>query len=137
LGGSRRSSRAAFNRLWEAYGQGRLDDALHLIDPDCELRVSVTDRVYRGHDGVRAGMVEFRRAWKSATLTSDEVLEIDAQTIVVVGHATASDHSGTRVYDAPLVWMGAFSDGRLRYVTSYSTRAEALAAAAEPRPDAD
>jgi hypothetical protein len=101
------------------------------------LRVSVTDRVYRGHDDVRAGMVEFRRAWKSATLTSDEVIEVDAQTIVVVGHVTASDHSGTRVYDAPLVWLGAFSQGRLLRVTPYSTRAEALAAAAEARPGAD
>ena len=137
MGGSRRSSRAVFSRLWEAYGQGRLDDALHLIDPDCELRVSVTDRVYRGHDDVRAGMIEFRRAWKSATLTSDEVIEVDAQTIVVVGHVTASDHSGTRIYDAPLVWLGVFSQGRLLRVAPYSTRAQALAAAAEPLPGAD
>ena len=79
MGGSR-SSRAVFTRLWEAYGHGRLDDALHLIDPACGLRVSVTDRAYRGHDGVRAGMVEFRRAWTSATLTSDEVIEVDAWT---------------------------------------------------------
>ena len=48
MGGSG-SSRAVFSRLWEAYGHGRLDDALHLIDPDCTLRVSVTDRIYRGH----------------------------------------------------------------------------------------
>jgi ketosteroid isomerase-like protein len=136
LGGSR-SSRAVFSRLWEAYGHGRLDDALHLIDPDCELRVSVTDRTYRGHDGVRAAMVEFRRAWKSATLTSDEVIEIDARTIVVTGHVTAFDHSGTRVYDAPLVWKARFSNGRLLGVTSYSSRADALAAAAEPRSEAD
>jgi hypothetical protein len=101
------------------------------------LRVSVSDRVYRGHDDVRAGMVEFRRAWKSATLTSDEVIEVDEHTIIVVGHVTASDHSGTRVYDAPLVWLGAFSRGRLLRVTPYSTRAEALAAAAEARPGAD
>ena len=125
-----------FDRLWEPYGQGRLDDALHLIDPDCELRVSV-DRIYRGHDGVRAGMVEFQKAWKSATLTSDEVIDIDARTIVVIGHVTAFDHSGKRLYDAPLVWTAAFSDGRLLRVTSYSTRAEALAAAEEPRGGAD
>jgi hypothetical protein len=136
LGGSR-SSRAVFSRLWDAYGQGRLDDALHLIDPDCVLRVSVTDRTYRGHDGVREGMVEYRRAWKSATLSSDEVLEIDPQTIVVTGHVTAFDHSGKRVYDAPLVWLAGFSKGRLLHVMSYSTRAEALAAAAEPRGSAD
>ena len=109
MGGSQRSSTAVFSHLWEAYGEGRLDEALDLIDPDCELRVSVTDRVYRGHDGVRAGMVEFRRAWKSATLTSDEVIEIDPQTIVVTGHVTGFDHSGTRVYDAPIVWMAVSS----------------------------
>jgi hypothetical protein len=50
-----------FSRLWEAYGHGRLDDAPHLIDPDCTLLRVVTDRVYRGHDGVRAGMVEFHK----------------------------------------------------------------------------
>jgi ketosteroid isomerase-like protein len=136
LGGSR-SSRAVFTRLWEAYGHGRLDDALHLIDPDCELRVSVTDRVYRGHDGVRAGMVEFRRAWKSATLTSDEVIEVDARTIVVTGHVTAFDHSNRRVYDAPLAWMARFSDGRLLAVTSYPSRDEALAAGGGPSAGAD
>jgi len=126
-----------FSRLWEAYGHGRLDDALHLIDPDCTLHVSVSDRVYRGHDGVRAGMVEFRKAWKSATLTSDEVIEVDAETIVVTGHVTAFDHSGRRVYDAPLVWMARFSDGRLLEVTSYSSRADALGGAAEARTGAD
>ena len=126
-----------FSRLWEAYGHGRLDDALHLIDPDCTLHVSVSDRVYRGHGGVRAGMVEFRKAWKSATLTSDEVIEVDAETIVVTGHVTAFDHSGRRIYDAPLVWMARFSDGRLLEVTSYSSRASALVAAAEARSGAD
>jgi len=126
-----------FSRLWEAYGHGRLDDALHLIDPDCTLHVSVSDRVYRGHDGVRAGMVEFRKAWKSATLTSDEVIEVDAETIVVTGHVTAFDHSGKRVYDAPLVWMALFAKGRLLEVTSYSSRADALGGAAEARTGAD
>jgi hypothetical protein len=104
LGGTR-SSRAVFTRLWDAYGKGRLDDALHLIDPGCHLRVSVT--------------------------------EVDAGTIVVTGHVTAFDHSGRRVYDAPLMWMALFSDGRLRAVTSYSSRDEALAAAAEPRAESD
>jgi len=82
---------------------------------------------------VRAGMVDFRRAWKSATLTSDEVIELDARTIVVIGHVTAFDHSGRRVYDAPLAWMARFSDGRLLAVTSYPSRDEALATGPEPR----
>jgi hypothetical protein len=126
-----------FSRLWEAYGHGRLDDALHLIDPDCTLHVSVSDRVYRGHDGVRAGMVEFRKAWKSATLTSDEVVEVDAQTIVVTGPRDrlrplrqAHLRRSARVDGALLRW-------RLLEVTSYSSRAEALVGAAEARAGAD
>ena len=126
-----------FSRLWEAYGHGRLDDALHLIDPDCTLRVSVTDRVYRGHDGVRAGMVEFHKAWKSATLTSDEVIEVDGADDRRHRARHGLRPLRQRIYDAPLVWMALFSDGRLLGVTSYSSRAEALAAAAEARSQAD
>ena len=55
----------------------------------------------------------------------------------MTGHVTAFDHSGRRVYDAPLVWMALFSEGRLLGVTSYSSRAEALVAAAEARSEAD
>ncbi|HEX6621313.1 MAG TPA: hypothetical protein VF024_16735, partial [Solirubrobacteraceae bacterium] len=87
--------------------------------------------------GVRAGMVEFRKAWKSATLTSDEVIEVDSQTIVVTGHVTAFDHAGKRIYDAPLVWLALFSEGRLFAVTSYASRAEALVAAEEARAEAE
>ena len=99
--------------------------------------MSVTDRVYRGHDGVRAGMVDVRRAWKSATLTSDEVIEVDAADHRRHRPCDRLDHAGARHYDAPLVWMAAFSNGRLQRVTSYSARAEALAAAAEARQGAD
>jgi ketosteroid isomerase-like protein len=128
---------ALFVQLWDAYGQGRLDDSLHLIDPACELRASASERVYRGHDGVRALMADFRRRWKSATLTSDEIVEVDDVTIVVIGRLTAFDHSGARVHDGPLSWVTEFGDGRLLRATSYSGRAEALDAAAERRSGAD
>jgi hypothetical protein len=58
---------AVFMRLWDAHGHGRLDDAL---DPTrAGLRASVSRRVYRGHDGAREAMADFRRRWKSVTLT--------------------------------------------------------------------
>jgi len=128
---------ALFVRLWDAYGRGRLDDSLDLIDPAFELRAAGSDRVYRGHDGMRAVMAEFRRRWKSVTLTSDEVVEVDDATIVAIGRLTAFDHSGARVHDGPLAWVTEFADGRLLRATSYSTRAEALRAAAERRSGAD
>jgi ketosteroid isomerase-like protein len=128
---------ALFVRLWDAYGQGRLDDALHLIDPAFELRAAGTERVYRGHDGVVAVMAEFRRRWKSVTLTSEEVVEVDDVTIVAIGRLTAFDHSGARVRDGSLAWVTEFAGGKLLRATSYSTRAEALRAAAEHPRGAD
>lgn len=136
MGGSG-SSIALFAQLWDAYGQGRLDESLDLIDPAFVLRPSGSGRVYRGHDGVVAVVAEFRRRWKSVTVTTDEVIEVDDATIVAIGRLTAFDHSGARIHDGPLAWVTEFADGRLLRATSYSTRAEALRAAAERRTSAD
>src|SRR5919198_895537 len=120
---------APFVRLWDAYGRGRLDDALDLIDEACEVRAAGSDRVYRGHDGIRAVLAESRRRWKSITLTSDEIVEVDDVTIVASARLTAFDHSGARVHDGPLAWMAEFESGRLRRATYFASREEALAAA--------
>jgi ketosteroid isomerase-like protein len=120
---------APFVQLWDAYGRGRLDDALDLIDESCEVRAAGSDRIYVGHDGVRAVLAEARRRWKSVTLTSDEVVEVDGATIVATARLTAFDHSGDRVHDGQLAWMAEFDDGRLRRATYFGSRDEALAAA--------
>jgi ketosteroid isomerase-like protein len=120
---------APFVRLWDAYGRGRLDDALELIDEACEVRAAGSDRVYRGHDGVRAAVAESRRRWKSMTVTSDDVVEVDDTTIVASARLTAFDHSGARVHDGPLAWLAEFEGGRLRRATCFASREEALAAA--------
>jgi ketosteroid isomerase-like protein len=116
---------APFTRLWDAYGRGRLDDALDLIDEECEVRAAGSDRVYRGHDGVRTVFAESRRRWKSITLTSDEIVEIDGATIVASARLTAFDHSGVRVHDGSLAWVAEFDDGRLRRATYFATRRSA------------
>jgi hypothetical protein len=126
---------APFVQLWDAYGRGRLDDALALIDEACEVRAAGSDRVYRGHDGVRAVLAESRQRWKSVTLTSDEIVEIDDLTIVAIARLTAFDHGGARVHDGQLAWMAEFDGGRLLRATYFPTRAEALQAA-ERRPGA-
>jgi ketosteroid isomerase-like protein len=124
---------APFVRLWDAYGRGRLDDALDLIDEACEVRAAGSDRVYRGHDGIRAVLAESRRRWKSITLTSDEIVEVDDVTIVASARLTAFDHSGARVHDGPLAWMAEFESGRLLRATYFPTRADALRAAERRR----
>ena len=125
---------APFVQLWDAYGRGRLDDALDLIDEACEVRAAGSDRVYLGHDGVRAVLAESRRRWKSVTLTSEEIVEVDPATIIAIARLTAFDHTGRRVHDGPLAWMAEFDGGRLLRATYFATRADALQAA-ERRPN--
>jgi ketosteroid isomerase-like protein len=126
---------APFVRLWDAYGRGQLDDAFELIDEACEVRAAGSDRVYRGHDGIRAVLAESRRRWKSITVTSDEIVEIDPVTIVAIARLTAFDHSGARVHDGPLAWMVEFDGGRLLRATYFPTPTDALQAA-QRRPGA-
>ena len=120
---------APFAQLWDAYSRGRLDDALALIDEACEVRAAGSDRVYHGHDGVRAAVAESRRRWKSMTVTSEDVVEVDGATIVASARLVAFDHSGARVHDGPLAWLAEFEGGRLRRATYFPSRDDALAAA--------
>jgi ketosteroid isomerase-like protein len=120
---------APFARLWDAYGRGRLDDALELIDEECEVRAAGSERVYRGHDGVRAVFAESRRRWKSITLTSDEVVEIDDATIVAIARLTAFDYSGERVHDGSAACVAEFDGGRLVRATYFPSSAAAFDAA--------
>lgn len=131
------SSLALFGRLWDAYGRGRLDDALELLDPACEVRLSATGRAYRGHDGLRSLLEQRDRDYKSVTLTYVEVVEVDESTLVAVGHLTGFDHRGKQTLDAPAVWLAEFGEAALVRVTGYRTRADALQAAADRPNDAD
>ena len=118
---------APFVQLWDAYGRGRLDDALDLIDEACEVQAAGSDRVYRGHDGVRAVLAESRRRWKSVTLTSDEIVEIDDATIVAIARLTAFDHGGEQVVDTVLACVAEFRRGLVVRACSFVSADDALA----------
>ena len=102
---------AVFSALWRAYGEGRLERALHLVDPDCEFTLP-DGHTYRGHDGVRECLDIARRDWKTLTITYDEIHEERPGCVVGVGRIAASSADGSSVYEHPLACVAAFRDGR-------------------------
>jgi ketosteroid isomerase-like protein len=123
-----RSSLEAFSLLWRAYGEGRLDESLDLVDPDCEITLADRSRVLRGHDGVRGSLARAQRDWKTLRLVYDDVVEDHPGCVVASGHVTATGAGGEHV-DRPIAIVAEFRDGRLVRGRVFATRAEAADAA--------
>src|SRR4051794_31333013 len=107
-----RSSTAVFSALWRAYGEGRLDRALHLVDEDCEFTLLDGHTTFRGHDGVRECLDIARREWRTLTITYDDIHEERPGCVVGVGRVAASSADGGRAFERPLACVARFRDGR-------------------------
>jgi ketosteroid isomerase-like protein len=121
-----RSSLAAFTALWRAYGEGRLERSLDLVDGECELVLLDGESTVRGHDGVRQWLNEIRRDWKTLTVTYTEVHEADATCIVGIGRVSGMSADGSHTLDLPLACVGEFHDGRLVRARAFSAAEDAL-----------
>jgi ketosteroid isomerase-like protein len=102
---------AAFSALWRAYGEGRLDRALHLVDPDCEFTLP-DGRAYRGHDGIRDYLATTRRDWRTVAITYDDVREDGPGWIVAVGRVAATSADGRTSFERPQACVAEFRDCR-------------------------
>jgi ketosteroid isomerase-like protein len=128
-----RSGLAAFTALWRAYGEGRLERSLELLDPDCELVLLDGQSTFRGHDGVREWLDGVRRDWKTLTVTYSEVHEADPECIVGIGRVSGASADGARTLDLPLACVGEFRDGLLVRARAFTDAGAALRFAHERR----
>jgi ketosteroid isomerase-like protein len=122
-----RSSMATFSALWRAYGEGRLDRALHLVDPDCEFTLPDGRTTFRGHDGVRACLEAARRDWRTLTITYDDIHEERPGIVVGIGRMAASGGEGRAVFERPLACVAEFRTGRFVRGWVFGDPARALA----------
>ena len=106
-----RSSMVVFSALWRAYGEGRLDRALHLVDAECEFTLP-DGRTYRGHDGIRDYLATTRRDWRTVAITYDDIRENGPGCIVAVGRVAASSADGRTSFERPQACVAEFRDGR-------------------------
>jgi ketosteroid isomerase-like protein len=120
-----RSSIEAFSALWRAYGEGRLDRSLHLVDADCEITFADGRTALRGHDGVREWLNAARHDWKTLTIVYDEVHEERPGCVLGVGGLTASSADGS-VVECRIAFVAEFDDGRLVRGRMFRDRDEAV-----------
>jgi len=125
-----RSSMAVFSALWRAYGEGRLDRAMHLVDPECEFTLP-DGRTYHGHDGIRDYLVTTRRDWRTVAITYDDVREDGPDCIVAVGRVAASSADGRVSFERPQACVAEFRDGRFVRGRVFGDPADAAAYAGE------
>ncbi|HEX2103326.1 MAG TPA: nuclear transport factor 2 family protein [Solirubrobacteraceae bacterium] len=131
-----RSSLAAFTELWRAYGEGRLERSLDLLDAECELVLLDGESTFRGHDGIRQWLDGVRHDWKTLTVSYSEVHEADQACIVGIGRVSGMSADGTRTLDLPLACVGEFHDGRLRRARAFASADDALRYVRERRQSA-
>jgi len=122
-----RSSLEAFSTLWRAYGEGRLDESLDLVDPDCEITFDGASAV-RGHDGVRESLAAAHRDWKTLRIVYDDVFEDHPGCVVGSGRLAASRTDGAHV-DRPIAFVAEFHEARLVRARVFGARDDAIGAA--------
>jgi ketosteroid isomerase-like protein len=123
-----RSSLEAFSALWRAYGEGRLDQSLDLVDPECEVTFADGSEPVRGHEGVRDRLTAAHRQWKTLRIAYEEVFEDHPGCVVGIGSLAASAPEGTHVA-RPMAVVAEFREGRLVRGRVFATRDEAVDAA--------
>jgi ketosteroid isomerase-like protein len=121
---------AVFSALWRAYGEGRLDRALHLVDPECEFALP-DGRTYLGHDGIRDYLAATRRDWRTVAITYDDIREEGPGCIVAVGRVAATSADGRTTFERPQACVAEFRDGRFVRGRIFSDPAEATVWARE------
>jgi ketosteroid isomerase-like protein len=116
-------------RSFEAWQRDDLDTWLSCQDPDIEWDVAVRQvegagSVYRGVEGMRA----FWAAFRDFSVESDELRDVGAGRVVVVGHIRFRGPTSGIEVDGPFAEIFSVRDGKIFRVIDYFTHREALEA---------
>jgi ketosteroid isomerase-like protein len=112
---------------------GEID--LALIDPEVEWDNSgaiFDGAVYHGHEGVRAFFERSREMWDHQRFEPQEFIEGADDRVVVVQRIRSVGRDGIETIARNAVVL-TLREGRIVHMKSFQTKAEALAAARQPR----
>jgi ketosteroid isomerase-like protein len=89
--------------------------------------------VYKGHDEIRRSWQATEEAWDEWTVEAVELIEPDAETVVLVTHIRARGKGSGITVDAHGASIWKLCDGLVTRATLYQDKDEALAAVEEEK----
>jgi anti-sigma B factor antagonist len=114
--------------LWARFERDGVEGALGLVDEDVVYLLQLGGgRVLRGNDEVRALFAEFERSGVSLEARLDT---LEQRGGAVVASGTVRMHRPDGLQEGQYHWVFHFADGRLRRLSVYGGRDEALASLA-------
>lgn len=124
-------------RLFEAFSQRRLEDALALFTEDVVFspmtaQVTRAGEPYRGHDGIRGYVADVEEQWDELVLRPTQI-KAAGNAVVALGLVSGRGAAG-EFQDAPTTWMFKFRDERVAHVQIFSERTHVLEALGEQTP---
>ena len=114
--------------VWEAWREGRLEEAAGLLAPDAEirpLRAQLERTSYRGPEGFRRMFAELALDWEDLDFETEELHE-EGEQVVAIGRLTARARASGADVDTRIAWHWIVSDGLIRFGAAYSDPAEAV-----------
>lgn len=118
-------------RAYEHFNRTREID-LELIHEDVEWGLfagSPEGDALHGHEGVRSWAEQMRSAFDRLAIEPDEFIDAGGGRVVVVSRMVARGRGSGLDLEGPLVNVWTFRGGRVARCQSFTSRAEALAAA--------
>ena len=118
-------------RSLERFNSGDLDGALQDADPDIEwhdLRELPGATVHHGREAAADHLRSVLRALPGYRVDTDELVDL-GNTVVVCGRVSAHGRTSEVPVERPYFAVYAFDAGRVRRVSIFGSRAEALGAA--------
>jgi ketosteroid isomerase-like protein len=117
-------------RRWvDAYNRRDFDVLFALSDPEMEVRSAFVaiERVFRGHEGIRAYFGAVSEAFDDFELAPNEFIDAGAAVVVVQHVDWRGKESGAegRTHNAPVMWL---RSGKVFRIETFEARAEALEA---------
>jgi ketosteroid isomerase-like protein len=116
-GGSNRSNSDIVSALWEAFGEGRIDDVMELLHPEIEFFPMTRPgrSFYVGHEQTRMMLDDLHRAMGDFRIETSEPEVLDDGTVLVRG---LTIREGTDIPPMAFESVIEFRDGLIARLTS-------------------